>query len=454
MDVIRKLKIKIVFMMATLITILLVILLAAVYILVEKKSYSNSEELLDFAKDMIVMNAYASPDKINGGSQTMIPPIPEEIKDGSYANDGDKDFTQYYKVMSKYKKHIVQTIGRVITLVYDENGIIIRVDAPTGQVSFDSFLNTSKRNLIGKISGPGRVKVSGVPYIYKDVKLEDYGVIALVSRIEDTNTLESLVSILCLVGVVAFCVIFCISVLVAAKIVRPVENAWDRQKNFIADASHELKTPLTVISANIDVIRANPEDKIETQSKWFGYIDAEISDMQKLINDMLVLAKYDSKVDTDILSRVNLSDVVEEAGLVSESRAIEAGIEMDFRITDDIYIKGEERRLKQVVMILLDNALKNTPQGGRIILSLARMKNEAVIVCHNTGEGIVQKDLKSIFNRFYRADASRTRQSGGSGLGLAIAKSIVDSHRGKIYAESDGKTFAKFVVRLPISKRI
>ena len=445
MDVIRKLKIKIVFMMATLITILLVILLAAVYILVEKKSYSNSEELLDFAKDMIVMNAYASPDKINGGSQTTIPPIPEEIKDGSYANDGDKDFTQYYKVMSKYKKHIVQTIGRVITLVYDENGMITRVDAPTGQVSFDSFLNTS---------GPGRVKVSGVPYIYKDVKLEDYGVIALVSRIEDTNTLESLVSILCLVGVVAFCVIVCISVLVAAKIVRPVENAWDRQKNFIADASHELKTPLTVISANIDVIRANPEDKIETQSKWFGYIDAEISDMQKLINDMLVLAKYDSKVDTDILSRVNLSDVVEEAGLVSESRAIEAGIEMDFRITDDIYIKGEERRLKQVVMILLDNALKNTPQGGRIILSLARMKNEAVIVCHNTGEGIVQKDLKSIFNRFYRADASRTRQSGGSGLGLAIAKSIVDSHRGKIYAESDGKTFAKFVVRLPISKRI
>ena len=141
-----------------------------------------------------------------------------------------------------------------------------------------------------------------------------------------------------------------------------------------------------------------------------------------------------------------------EAGLVSESRVIELGTDIDLSVEEDVYISGDEKEIKQVVMILLDNAIKNTPVGGKINLMLKKCKGEAVIVCRNTGEGIPDKELKVIFDRFYRSDSSRARITGGSGLGLAIAKGITEAHMGRIYAESELHEWTKFTVRLPIYK--
>ena len=222
---------------------------------------------------------------------------------------------------------------------------------------------------------------------------------------------------------------FILSKLIANWITKPVKESFDKQKQFIADASHELKTPLSVIVASSEALEDNPNEK-----KWLTNIKLEASRMNLLITDLLELAKTEQKVID--LKEGDLSKTVELSTLTFEGKAFESNIKIDYDITSNIKMKMSENNIKQLVEILLDNAVKHSESGSTINISLKENNNQIELLVKNKGEAIPKGEEEKIFERFYRVDKSRNRDSNRYGLGLAIAKNIVLNHGGKISASS------------------
>ncbi|WP_099467695.1 sensor histidine kinase [Konateibacter massiliensis] len=251
-----------------------------------------------------------------------------------------------------------------------------------------------------------------------------------------------------IIGIASFAAFLMISIYLAGWALKPVERSWESQRQFIADASHELKTPLTVILANADILSAHREDTIEHQYKWIEYIKAEASHMSGLVNDLLFLAKSDASRESVMMTEVNLSDVVWNCYLPFESIAFEQGKNLEADIGQDIMIQGDSGKLKQLIMILLDNACKYTEKNGSIEVHLYEKpdKGKVYLTVKNSGEPILAEHLSHIFERFYRAEESRAREKGGYGLGLSIAKTITEMHRGKISVTSSKEEGTVFKV--------
>ncbi|MGN0613235.1 MAG: sensor histidine kinase, partial [Porcipelethomonas sp.] len=260
----------------------------------------------------------------------------------------------------------------------------------------------------------------------------NYSVVML-DRTLETNTINRLMITFIIIAGAGLILIFFISLVLSNWTIKPVEKAWTQQKEFIANASHELKTPLTVISTNTDVVLSNPEDSVENQSKWLNYIKNETIRMSKLVNNLLCIAKYDANKVEVINSRIDLSNLVSSICLQYEPLVFENKKTLITEIDDNIEIMGDEDKIKQVVNILMDNALKYSLNNGTIKVLLKRTKQSSVcMTISNTSEDIPQEQLDKLFDRFYRVEDSRNRKTGGSGLGLNIAKTIVESHKGSI----------------------
>lgn len=243
---------------------------------------------------------------------------------------------------------------------------------------------------------------------------------------------------------------FVISLFLSRWAMRPTERSWKQQQQFIADASHELKTPLTVLLADADILLAHPDDTIESQRKWVEYIQDEALRMKGLVEDMLFLARSDRAAEKDRKQLpVPLSDLCWNCILSFEPVAFEQGAELSGDVADGVTVTGDEAQLRRLVAILLDNACKYCGPKGTVSLSLARNGDKAVLSVRNTGTPIPAEALPHLFERFYRADAARDRQTGGYGLGLAIAASIVQQHRGKISVDSSDEQGTVFTVTLP-----
>lgn len=216
---------------------------------------------------------------------------------------------------------------------------------------------------------------------------------------------------------------------------RPVEEAWASQRQFIADASHELKTPLTVILANTHILRTHQHEAIESQMRWINSSYSEAQHMKRLIEDMLFLARSDANAQQPLATtNVSLSDVFMGVVLGFEAVALENELFLQDNIEEDITLQGNEAQLKELCTILLDNACKYAPGGTTIHITLSKHDKYAEFsVANAIREGAVL-DTTRLFERFYRADSARDRQSGGYGLGLSIAQSIATSHKATIKA--------------------
>ena len=262
--------------------------------------------------------------------------------------------------------------------------------------------------------------------------------------------------LLSLAGVLlaAVALFFLLSFWLARWALSPVEKAWDQQNRFVADASHELKTPITVILANLDILRTHKDETVQSQMRWIRNTREEAERMRELIEDLLFLAKNDASALKEQMSEIDLSDLSEDRALNFEAVAFEKGVSLESSISPGLKLTGNEGQLKQLLTILLDNAVKYAGQDGHVKISLSPCqekngKNAVRIVVNNTGEAIPPEDLEHIFERFYRADKSRFRAEGGYGLGLSIADSIVRLHRGRISCESTKKDGTTFTVTLP-----
>ena len=239
-----------------------------------------------------------------------------------------------------------------------------------------------------------------------------------------------------------------VSILLSRWATRPVEKAWRQQRQFLSDASHELKTPLTVILSNAELLQSAHLD--ERPARWSDNIRSEAGRMKSLVEEMLTLARADNAVRTAVLEEVSLTDVAADCALSFEPVAFEAGKPLEEDLAEDVTVLGDREKLRQVVAILLDNAVKYGAAGGAITLTLRKTDRQARLTVANPGEPIPQEQLRRLFERFYRADDSRGEQS-GFGLGLPIASTIAAEHRGTLKAESDAVS-TRFTLTLPLKK--
>ena len=362
-------------------------------------------------------------------------------------NGRDKINTSH-KVTSDYTPSFVITVDKTGN-VLEINSLIdipedeyIEAAYTAWNQKNSSTINIAERTWIYKISPVevtrttnGQITQTEFPDIYQILFLDITDML---------KNLNDLLFTFLFVGIGMLIVIFLISIFYANRSIRPISESWAKQKQFIADASHELKTPLTTIMTNCDVLEANENETIKSQREWLGYIKVGADRMNKLVNSLLTLARVEglnlqtSKQSFDMAALV--CDVMQsmEAATITKKLNIDRKIEF----VGDIY--GYEDSVRQVFTILYENAVKYVNEGGNINVSVRRTKKGVSCTVKNTGKGIPAKDLPYVFDRFYRSDTARSNEENSYGLGLAIAKSIVGQIGGKITVKSVENEWTEF----------
>lgn len=270
--------------------------------------------------------------------------------------------------------------------------------------------------------------------------------VAFVDISSQQATLRSLAQISVLSICVSFVLFLLISNLLARWAVKPVEKAWAQQRQFVSDASHELKTPLTVIMSSAELLQA-PDCDEESRQKFTDSILTMSRHMRNLVESLLDLARADNGQVKKNFAELDFSSLTADALLPFEPVFFERGMVLESDIAQGLVLHGSEQYLRQVVEILLDNALKYSAPGV-VMVQLRRQGHTCLLSVANPGEPIPQEALEKIFERFYRTDQARSR-SGSFGLGLSIAKSVVTEHGGRIWAQSN-PTGNCFFVQLPL----
>ena len=264
--------------------------------------------------------------------------------------------------------------------------------------------------------------------------------------IDNTNTNKRLTNNLYL-SIIIFIffqvIILLITRLITNWISGPVEESFNKQKRFISDSSHELKTPIAVILANAEMIEQNQKN-----SRWLTNIKNESIKMEKLVKDLLDLTKLEQNNNKALYIKENISKELEKEILVFESLAYENKLKLEYKIDDSIELACNIEEIKRLLRVLLDNAIKHSYKNEIININLFKKKNEIILEVINKGDEIKQEDIEKIFERFYRIDSSRNRDNNRYGLGLSIAKQIVKNHNGKISVSSNNnKTTFKVVFK-------
>ena len=332
------------------------------------------------------------------------------------------------------------------TLQLGPHGELLDASGGYYDLSDDAFLGGLAQAAAASPRRLGVLEEYNLRYYRSDAPMSRFLVFADISS--ERATLDGLRRTCLLIGGLSFLAFLWVSVLLSKWAVRPVERAWQQQRQFLSDASHELKTPLTVILSNAELLEAAPlEDR---PARWADNIRSEAGQMKSLVEEMLTLARADNAVPTAVMGEVSLSDLATDCVLAFEPVAFEAGKPLESDITPDVTVTGDADKLRQLIGVLLDNAIKYGQAGGTISLTLRRTDRQARLLVSNPGDPIPPDQLGRLFERFYRADASRGEQS-GFGLGLPIAASIATEHKGTLKAESD-QASTRFLFSMPLKK--
>ena len=312
-----------------------------------------------------------------------------------------------------------------LIIIFATDGTVINSFTDSSVFSEESIMKISKIALSRPYNSG---KIDNVYYV---IETFNNGQILIASDMTDTiltfksNLFESFITLLSM-----YLLLFFIVWWLSFKVFHPIKEAFFKQKQFISNVSHELKTPLTIISANTDVLKQSVDNR------WVNNIQAQTQRMDLLIGDMLSLAKFDEGKIQLKKEKFNLSQIVVGCALPFDEVAFEKGKRLNLDVDSDINYFGDLQSVKHVINILLDNAVKYADVNGTIILSLKKESNKVLLSVFNTGSLIPNEQANKIFERFYRGDNSRSRDSGGSGLGLSIAKSIAVANKWKISAVS------------------
>ena len=281
-----------------------------------------------------------------------------------------------------------------------------------------------------KAAEKGKTEGKTGTFRYRMTETDEKLLIVFVDCSRDTQNVESVAAISCLVAVGCYLLVLILVILCSHKAIRPVIESMEKQKQFITDAGHELKTPIAIISANTEVI-----EMCEGESEWTESIHHQIERLNSLVTQLLTIAKMEEGGGELELKTWNASETIMDAVTSFEAPAVTKQIALQSDIAEEVQIEGDAARIHQLVSILVDNAVKYTPESGKIHVCWRKNGKKAELSVQNTCDILPEGDLNRFFDRFYRADASRARESGGYGIGLSVAAAIVKAHKGKITAE-------------------
>lgn len=353
-----------------------------------------------------------------------------EIDEDDYSDNKDKDTDMSEKFGTA-------------KVILDSSKNVYSVDSTYLELS-DEQIEDAANKVIAANTSEGKLKKYKL--YYKASFGSSYSVIAFADYSAASEEISATIIFTILLFSGTMLIFLLISIWLSGYAMKPVAKAWAQQQQFVADASHELKTPLTAILATNNILLSNPDLTIREQEKWIENSQAEANHMKDLIANMLFLAKSEDEQVQLVLSEISLSDIVTDTTLQFEPVAFENGTLIDSSIEEAITIQGDLTQMRQLVHILIDNACKYAGESGYVKVCLRREGGTIKLEVCNSGKPIPAEDLPHIFERFYRSDKARTQQnqSGGYGLGLAIAKSIADRHKAQISAassEEGGTTF-------------
>ena len=408
---IRKLQLKFVAVCMAMVTTVLAVVFVSVYISAQHSIERNSQEVLE---------------RVMQEASSLIPGV--SLRPG--LNFNNKDIHLPYFTVQVWENKAYVTSGTYADM---EDTDALR-----------SILGAC----LAREEDQGTLEQYGMRYLRRHNALSTH--VAFVDMSMEQATLRSMMQAYLLIGCAALLLLLGVSVLLSRWATRPVEKAWRQQRQFLSDASHELKTPLTVILSNAELMESAGLE--ERPARWADNIRSEAQQMKTLVEEMLTLARADSMERSTVFSQTSLSDISIDCILLFEPVAFESGMHLEYSIRKDLFVSGDSDSLKRLISILLDNAIKYGADGGIIRLS-ADLTDRGVrleVSNENGGNAIPPDVLPHLFERFYRADASRGEQS-GFGLGLSIAATIAADHKGTLKAESDAES-TRFILTLPAMK--
>ena len=390
--------------------------------------YFTVQEALDSRVDTYLRTAVAQASRDVTVTGDTVAPNPQYSADPSYADT-------FMWVLQLNGNQIVLPNASMQSVFKNPslNGPVAA--AKIGQTS-DTQVATGQQLFVvdtSPIRNPKTHKVVGVLQVAQPISWVNDALTRLVGQL----ILASAVGIL--LGALA-------SLLMATRSLRPISRAFQRQREFVADASHELRTPLTLIRTNVEawLRRANGSNRAYARN-----IVEEVEQLNRIVGDLTTLALADARQLRIERQPIDLNDVVRDLMDQTEPLAEERGVRLRPNLNGGARVEADPGRVRQLLLILIDNALRHTPEGGEVSVDVVRRNGRARVVVADSGEGIPAADLPHIFERFYRADKARNRENGGSGLGLAIAKWIVDAHKGEIAVKSAEGKGTEVAVTLP-----
>ncbi len=330
-----------------------------------------------------------------------------------------------------------------------ERAVVLTVDPETGEVenrssgTLQNFSEEEQQELAQEAARGGKLKNRGVRASVEKRNGKTY--VAVVDTAVEDRLLTAATKALTLFAAGTWAALLLLVWLLSGWAVRPMAKAWDMQRQFVADASHDLKTPLTVILSNSELLKQQSE---AADTPEVDRIEAAGRRMKDLVQKMLTLARMEDDPNRGAWESMDLSDMVMEGALAFEATAFEKGLTIDENVESDLVVKGNRAQVQSVLECLLDNACKYADPSSAVTVSLEKAGKRAKLTVHNTGSYIPPEDLPHVFERFYRADKSRTA-SDSSGLGLAIVQSVVESMGGTVSVESSESAGTAFTVLLP-----
>lgn len=353
-----------------------------------------------------------------------------------------------------------ETSLRVVYLLWDSKQNLIR---QTPQQTFysselDVFKKTSQTNTFQTLKiDQHAYRVLTVPFT-KTASKEGVGVTGNLQVIQNIDSevrmLENLLIVLLVGGGLGVGISLFAGNFLAQRALVPIRKSWEAQQRFVADASHELRTPLSVLQANLELLFRHPTQTIEDESLTINIALQEVKRMNKLVAELLTLARSGSTEPEFSFKSFSFNQMLENITDQFTQLAQSKKLTLHTEIEKDLTVVGDEDRLRQLLIILLDNAFKYNAPAGQIIVTCRKLKQHLEVVVEDQGIGISEEDLPHIFERFYRSDKSRTRSTSGAGLGLSIAQWIVEGHSGSIRAESKLSQGTTFILQIPLKQKV
>ncbi len=412
---IRKLRIKLI--LASMLSLLLVlaVIFGAVGVLNYKKIVTDADSILTILEE-------------NDGSF----PIGRHPGDGQFITDAPPKETHRFSpelpYESRYFSVFLTQDGAVLSV---NTGKIAAVDTETAVEYAQAVFNT----------GNSQGFIGDYRYTAYDAETETHIIFLDYGREMSSFRTFLFTSIgVCILGLLA---VLLLLIFLSGRIVKPFSENYEKQKHFITDAGHELKTPLTIIDADAEVLAMDIGE-----NEWLSDIQTQTKRLAELTNSLILLSRMEEQPQTEKIE-FPLSDLLEEAVETFQTLARARGKTLCSHIQPMLSMTGDEKLIRQLVAILLDNAVKDSDDGGYIEFSLKKQKTTIYLSVFNTAESISRESLSHLFDRFYRADKSRNSKTGGYGLGLSIASAIVHAHKGKITASTQNGKSLLIVAAFP-----